>query len=113
MTVKTANKKRKEVPENHTQLQLYFHNDLYADIEQAVTDENKRLGLVGKHDKLYKYNVIPLLVKQGIAFRNHEIYLPEEKRRELLKDEKFSKLYAKAQLAMEDIKSYLQNAEAL
>jgi hypothetical protein len=100
-------KVKKSPPENSTQLQLYFDNKQYAKIESEVAEENTRRGLIGKHNKLYKYQVIPILIDHGMSFKNHEVYVPEEKRRDLMKDEKFSNLYAKAQLAMENLKIHM------
>lgn len=81
-------------------------SDVYNDINKFSTDENDRMGLVSRSEKIHFVQALHILVKHGINFRNHQVYLPEDKKGIFMKDEKFSKLLAKAQVAMDELKDY-------
>lgn len=87
-------------------LQIEFQGEQYKNIIAAATEENNRMGLVKRKEKIHTYQMVPVLIDQGLLFRKGHVYVPEDKRKLFMKNEKFSKLLAKAQLAMEDFKAY-------
>ena len=87
-------------------LQLKFEEDQYGQVQVAATEENNRQGFTRRNEKIHQKDMIPILVGQGLQFRKGEIYTPADKLREFKKDEKFNKLIAKAQVAMEEFKEY-------
>lgn len=88
------------------QLQLTFKAKQYQAISDAASDDNRRMELVSRKDKIHMYKAIEILVDQGLAFRQHKVYVPEDKKKLYMKDEKFSRLLAKAEIAMEEFKIY-------
>lgn len=95
------------------QRQITFDSNLYQKISDAADDENKRLGLSLRSEKIHIQDIIPALVADGLAARNGKIYTPNGKT--FLKDEKYLNLKAKAELAIENFLQYqaqlLQPAE--
>lgn len=95
-----------ESPQKTFKRQLEFKASVYQAVDKHLGDENKRMNLVAAREKLYLNDIIPVLVGEGLLFRKLEIYIPEDKKREFMKDYKFLKLLSKAQVAMEAFKEY-------
>jgi hypothetical protein len=86
--------------------QLQFPSDIYGQADDFATSENKRLKHFSGKEKLYIKDIIPILITFGLKFVKMELYTPADRVREFTKDEKWVKLRAKAELAVEDFKKY-------
>lgn len=86
------------------QMQLSLDPEVYRQVQRTADDENDRRGLVTRKEKVHIKNMVPTLIQDGLAFRKHEIYIPKDKEKELMKSDRYSRLYAKAQVAMSELK---------
>lgn len=92
--------------EKQIQRQISFNEKLYGQVTDEVDAENKRLNLVLRKEKIHIQDMVPVLVKNGLQFRKGEIYTPEDKAFSLSKDDKWVKLRAKAETAVEEFFKY-------
>jgi len=86
--------------------QLDFPKGVYQAAERLMNAENDRLGLVGRGQKKAMKDILPELVEDGIKYRNGAIYTPADKQKEFSKNDKWVKLRAKAEIAIEDLRKY-------
>lgn len=92
--------------EKQIQRQITFGEKLYGQITDEADAENKRLNHVLRKEKIHIQDMVPLLVKNGLQFRRGEIYTPEDQSFTLSKDDRWVKLRAKAETALEDFLAY-------
>lgn len=99
--------KEKTAPAVSTaKLQIAFDAAQYKKIAEAATEDNDRMGLIKRNEKIHQYQMIPVLINQGLAHRRGEIYIPEDKKKLFMRDVRFSELLAKAQVAVEAFIEY-------
>lgn len=91
---------KKPVPKNVRHMQLYFPIELDIKVQRFMMEENDRRKLAGRENEVHKYIAYPMLVEHGIAFTNHEVYVPSDKLEELLKDKIFRDEYNAMKSAM-------------
>lgn len=78
----------------------------YGAVEDLVTAENKRLQHFSRKSRMHIKDILPILTAEGLKFRKGMIYTPEDKVVEFAKDEKWVKLRAKAEMAIDDFMKY-------
>lgn len=88
------------------QRQVTFSGSQYSNITDQTESENKRLGNVLRKEKIHIQDMIPILVDDGLKFRNGEIYTPVDREADFTKDERWVSLRAKAEVALETFFSY-------
>jgi hypothetical protein len=95
-------------PGEFVKVNLPFEANLYAQIQTEAGIENRRQGFVKRQDKIHTYDMVQKLAAQGIEYRKGKVYVPEDKLKTFMKDDKFSKLLAKAQVANEELHAYME-----
>ena len=97
---------KKQKDPNLIKLQLEFEPKLYGKVIETATTDNSRMNLVKRDEKIHTYQMIHVLIQDGLNYRNHEIYAPDDMKKSFAKDEKYQRLLAKAQVALEEFKEY-------
>lgn len=86
--------------------QLKFNSDIMLAADDLLADENRILKLVSRKNKKFLKDILPELVGDGIKFRNGKVFTPEHLLNDLVRDDRWITLKAKAETAIEKMKLY-------
>lgn len=85
--------------------QLDIPKVTYTSADSLMENENKRLGFVTRSEKYFLNEFLVMLIADGISHRERKIYVPEDRQQALEKNEKWCKLKAAADSAVEKLRS--------
>lgn len=86
--------------------QLKFKADVMMAANDILSDENRVHKLIFRKEKKFLKSFLPELVEDGIKFRNGKVFTPEHLLNDLVRDDKWIALKAKAESAIEKMRLY-------
>jgi len=103
MKTPTLERIQKEKKEGTVFRQIHFPSTVYQSANELMDEENKRLGLSTRNEKIHMKDFLHQLTADGVRFRRGEVYTPDDLKRQFSKNPEWVKLKAKAETAIEEL----------
>ena len=86
--------------------QLEIPSDTYKTADDIMADENSRMGLIKRTDKLFLNDFLIILIGDGISHRQGKVYSPKDKQPLYSKDKQWNILRKEAEQAIQKLRKY-------
>ncbi len=86
--------------------QLEIDSTVYKEADKLLIEHNNQLGLISRNQKLFLKDFLPILIADGVKFRNGKVFTPDHFAGKFARDDKWIRLKMKAEEAIKILREY-------